>query len=290
MSSFKNYLRKKRYATKTIESNNVMLLDFLTWLDQENMEAENVKHRDLLGYIKYKQKREVQQITIQRYLNAVKLFYAFKISTGTMKNNPVTNLKIQGIKRRKLYHTFTSEELHKIYNSYEPTDLIGKRNKVILGIYVYQGIQSAELYKLEVNHLNLRKGEIEIPGTKRSNTRTLQLESHQVLDIYDFVLQTRKEILQISQQETNQLFVSPKGGNDQSNFVAALMRDLKRKNKQIQNAQQLRTSVIVKWLKQYNLIEVQHKAGHRFVSSTESFLVNEVEGLQEEVNQYHPLS
>lgn len=300
--TFKNYLQQKQYATSTIESNQRMVFNFITWLDQQNLEAENVSNRDLLVYIKHCQQKEMQQITIERYFNAIKLFYAFKVTTGAIKNNPATNIKIQGIKRKKLYHTFTAIELNQIYNNYNPETiphnqgrnpkihiLIEKRNKVMLGLFVYQGIQSAELNKLEVNHIKLREGQIQIPGTKRSNERTLQLEAHQVLDIYDYVLQIRKEILAKSGQETNQLFVSPKGGNDQSNYISALMRELKRQNKQIKNAQQLRTSVLVKWLKQYNLREVQYKAGHRFISSTEHFLVNETEGLQEEVNQYHPL-
>lgn len=299
---FSIYLKERGYATKTIVSNERMLFDFLAWLDHQMMEAEMVEHRDLLGYIKYLQKREVEQITIERYINAIRLFYQFNVSTGSIKTNPTSRIKIQGVKRKKLYHTFTSEELHQIYNGYNPEKiskpkgrsqkehlLIEKRNKVILGLYVYQGVQSSELYRLEVEHIKLREGTIEVPGTKRSNTRILQLESHQVLDIYDYVLQVRKDILGISKQQTEQLFISPKGGTDQSNYVSALMRELKRHNKLIVNAQQLRTSVIVKWLKQYNLIEVQQRAGHRFVSSTEAFLVNETDGLAEEISQYHPL-
>lgn len=286
---FKNYLKENGYATTTIKNNEVMIFNFITWLDRQNMEVENVKNTDLLAYIKHCSTKEMQQITIERYVNAIKLFYRFKVNTGSIKSNPTNNIKIQGIKRKKLYHTFTTEELHQIYNNYEPKQLKEKRNKVMLGFYVYQGIQTAELARLEVEHIKLRAGQIEVPGTKRSNERILQLEAHQVLDVYDYVLQTRKEILAISNQETNQLFVSEKGGNDQSNYVFALMRELKKQNSKIQNAQQLRTSVIVKWLKLYNLREVQYRAGHRFISSTEAFLVNETEGLQEEVNQYHPL-
>jgi len=57
----------------------------------------------------------------------------------------------------------------------------------------------------------------------------------------------------------------------------------------LENADQLRASVIVKWLKQYNLREVQYLAGHRYISSTESYQQSEMEGLSEEVNQFHPL-
>lgn len=300
--TYKDYLKQKQYATSTIKNNEIMVLNFITWLDKENMEVEQVRNTDLLAYIKYCQKRNVEQRSIQGYVHAIKLFYDFKIAAGAIKNNPASHIKIQGIKRKKLYHTFTATELNQIYNNYQPeqiekqggrTDqehlLIEKRNKVMLGLLVYQGIQSAELYKLEVGHIKLREGQLEVPGTKRSNERLLQLESQQVLDLYNYVLEVRLEILKINNHHSDSLFVSPKGGNDQSNYVSALMRELKRQNKQIKNAQQLRTSVLIKWLKQYNLRETQYKAGHRFISSTESFLVNETEGLQEEIQAYHPL-
>lgn len=278
------------------------VLDFLVWLDRQNMEVEHVRHVDLLGYIQHHQKKELEARTIVIYLHSVKVFYTFKVSTGTLKSNPVHGIKIQGVKRKKLYYTFSAEELNKIYNEYvaekiprslgrNQTEhlLIEKRNKVMLGLYVYQAIQSAELTKLEVGDIDLRAGQITIPSMKRSNPRTLQLESHQVLDIYDYVLQVRKEILSISGKTTQKLFVSPKGGEDQSNYVSALMRELKRQHKHIENAQQLRTSVIVKWLKQYNLREVQYKAGHKYVSSTEGYLVNDTQGLAEEIREFHPL-
>ncbi|MEQ9403212.1 MAG: hypothetical protein RIM99_06495 [Cyclobacteriaceae bacterium] len=57
----------------------------------------------------------------------------------------------------------------------------------------------------------------------------------------------------------------------------------------VQSTHQLRTSVMVNWLKSHNLREVQYMAGHRYVSSTETYLVNDMEGLIEEVNQFHPL-
>ena len=199
--TFKNYLKQQGYATKTIHNMERTAFDFLCWLDKQAMEVEQVEHRDILGYIKHLQNKEVQQITIERYIGALRLFFKFKVSSATLKTNPTSAIKIQGIKRKKLYHTFTSEELHKIYNGYDPGQikrpvgriekehlLIEKRNKVILGFYVYQGIQSSELYRLEVQHIKLREGTIQVPGTKRSNTRTLPLESHQVLDIYDYVL------------------------------------------------------------------------------------------------------
>ena len=51
------------------------------------------------------------------------------------------------------------------------------------------------------------------------------------------------------------------------------------------STKQVRASVIVKWLKMYNLREARYLAGHRYVSSTEKYKQNDLEGLQEEVQK-----
>ncbi|HLZ16958.1 MAG TPA: hypothetical protein VKQ08_07955, partial [Cyclobacteriaceae bacterium] len=115
----------------------------------------------------------------------------------------------------------------------------------------------------------------------------LQLESHQIMDLNEYLTQLRPQILEKSGQKTNRLFVSIEGG-----FKLRLdvpMRQLRKQNPKVENADQLRASVIVKWLKQYNLRQVQYLAGHRFISSTEAYQQSDMEGLTEEVNQFHPL-
>jgi integrase/recombinase XerD len=152
---------------------------------------------------------------------------------------------------------------------------------------VYQGLKTEELDKLETKDVKLKEGKVEIAGSKKSNARTLQLEAHQVLDVYEYVMQVRPQILTQTKQETNKLFVSVEGGEKLR--IDFLMAQLRKQNNKLENADQLRASVIVKWLKQHNLREVQYLAGHRYISSTEAYKQNEMEGLSEEVNMFHPL-
>jgi len=46
--------------------------------------------------------------------------------------------------------------------------------------------------------------------------------------------------------------------------------------------------IIRHWLKQFNLRQVQYFAGHRFVSSTEAYLVNNTEDLQKDIDEFYP--
>ena len=68
-----------------------------------------------------------------------------------------------------------------------------------------------------------------------------------------------------------------------------LTQELKNQNPKFINIQQIRLSVIVGWLKKYNLRETQYKAGHKSIKSTELYLINDVDDLQKEIESFHPI-
>lgn len=42
------------------------------------------------------------------------------------------------------------------------------------------------------------------------------------------------------------------------------------------------------WLTQYNKREVQYKAGHKYISSTEQYVLQEMGSLTDQLAKYHP--
>ena len=287
--NFNQYLKKLGQSKNSIASCEAAVKLFLNWMGKQSIEPEQGNYPDVLAYMKYCQKNGTTQRTIQNYVNMIRHYYDHLIGQRQIEINPTSGIKIQGVKRKSLYHIFNPEELHAIYNSYQDESLKGKRNKVMLGLLVYQGVKTEELVKLEIKDVKMKEGKIEIPGGLRSEARALQLEPHQVLEFYDYVNSTRKEILIKSEKQSDKLFVSIEGGDSLDSCMHRLMFWVKRKNKLVVNAKQLRASVIVKWLKMYNLRKVQYLAGHRYISSTEAYQQSEMQGLTEEVNKFHPL-
>ena len=155
---------------------------------------------------------------------------------------------------------------------------------------VYQGLNTSEIKNLLVQDIKLRDGKIFIARGRKSNERTLKLEAHQILDFMEYTLQVRQAILAETKKETDLFLVSTGTSLELQNTLQKLIEQLRKQNKKIENLQQIRSSVITGWLKQYNLREVQYRAGHRYVSSTESYLINDLEDLQEDINKYHPLN
>jgi site-specific recombinase XerD len=67
-----------------------------------------------------------------------------------------------------------------------------------------------------------------------------------------------------------------------------LMEELKGINPQIQNAAHIRASVILHWLRQHNKRQVQYMAGHKSITSTEKYAVQELETLTDQLSKHHP--
>ena len=294
--TYKNYLLSKGFSTATSESYHKNLLQYIVWTGSNQIEAEQSTYNEVISYVQHLKNKAIKQRTIQLHINSLKHYFNWGVKRQLRNNNPTLNINIKGIKRRKLYNIIGKPTLEKIYHDYDIEHLkkdedpnIAKRNKIILGLIIYQGLGTLELNRLEVGDVKLREGKIYIKQSRRSNGRTLKLEAHQVLDVMEYTLQVRQAILAGNPKETKQLLLTKGSSDHLQNAIQKLLEKLKKKHKEIENLKQIRASVITGWLKVYNLREVQYMAGHRYVSSTESYLINDLEDLKEDINKYHPM-
>ena len=296
--SFKKYLIQKGFSLISINNYINATKRYEEWLRKENISELAASYTDILHYIQRLRKR-VTQRTIKNEINSIKHYYNYLKELDLVKENPTLNIEIKGVKRRILYNVLNKQELEKLYNDFKAvpektvnphiSSLAKKRNEIILSLLIYQGLNTVELGRLTIKDLKLREGKLFINGTRKSNERTLKLESHQILDIMEYQLKTRVDILKFTQKETDLLFTSFGRSTRFNNIIYKLLPQLKELNPKLKSINQLRTSVITHWLKLYNLREVQYMAGHRYVSSTEAFLINDLEDLHEEINKYHPI-
>ena len=260
--------------------------------------------KELTGYLHKLQGQGLQNKTKAIRLNCLKHFFNWQIQCNKRNDNPAKHIKIRGTKTKKLHDIFSLAELEKLYNDYKVPDendkrnkrnwwqehlLTRKRSKVALGLLVYQGLTTAEIDRMTERDLHLREGKIFIKGAKKSNERTLELKPHQIMDLMEYTLQVRQQLLQLSGKTTEQLFVSKGKSLQSNNNWKRLSQVIREDNKKFTNFKQVRASVITHWLGIYNLRQVQYMAGHKYVSSTESYLVNRLEDLQSDIDKYHPM-
>ena len=299
---FTNYLLKKNYSDTTIGSFIADVRKFKAWIEKENMEIENVGYNDITSYLQ--SFGNITQHTKGCYLRGVKQYFNFLIQQEERNDNPTEFIQLKGLKRKTLYDILNRQELDNLYHNYtlpneESKDknqnwfkakiLAQQRNKVVLGLLLYQGLDSKDFKLLTVKDIKLREGKVYVPGTRRSNEREIKLEAMQIMDVMEYLSKTRNELLKLTNKETEQLFISIGSSEKFNNILHYLIKSLQQINPKVTQFKQLRASVIVHWLKLYNLRQVQYMAGHRYVSSTEQFLVNEMDGMIEDIEKYHPI-
>jgi len=310
---FKSYLRNIELSPSTREMYYMHTMDFISFLDKDNTEIENCTEKEIMLYLHNLQKKELSQATKKLRIYAIKHYFDYLIETGKSTENPAKRIKIKGGQKQKVYPSLAMQELQNIYQNYEIPKMDDERshhnwfsnyrisrerNKVILGLLVYQGITTAEIGRILIEDLDLRNGKIDIRGGRIGKDRTLELKSHQIMDLMEYLYKTRAELLKYqNDMETKKLFLSipPSGklkteSDETLHIFKRLTTELKEQYPKLINLQHIRTSVIINWLKKYNLRQVQYRAGHKNIYSTELYLINDIDDLQSEINQFHPLS
>ncbi len=304
---YESWLKAQGYKTSTITQLVRHKAEFTTWLGAQDIGQEKASYKEILQYIKHLNFSNTNN-QVRRKTGNLRTYYRYLIAIGKITHNPAIGIHPKGKPKMILGNFIKRDTLEKVYQSY-PNKTPGKqRNKVMLGILIYQGITTAELQRLTPKDLDLQKGNIYITGFGKTNGRTLRLEAFQILELQHYLDVIRLQMLKNIKGEyykitsgrkpnkinvetlKNQLFFSESGSENIRPVLLHLFRELKKQDSQIRNATGIRQSTIAHWLKSKDLREVQYLAGHRYVSTTERYQEKDLEALQNALQKYYPLT
>ncbi len=308
LTGFKTYLQELGNGGNTVRQKMNYAGYFLKWLESEHLEPEETRYNDLLNFIDYCKLEGKSKKHINSKLRAIRNYFDYLKSVQTgycpVLINPAANLNLKGIRQKLPSNIIDFKDLENLYQSYKAETTRTKRNKIILGLLIYQGVTTEELHRLEPNHLKLKEGKILVPGNRRRNSRMLELKPFQILELYEYLTEIRPTILKEitaprparkpdtinKTQIENQLFISINGSENIKNSLLHMFKAIQKLNPEILHPKQIRASVITYWLKNYNLRQVQYMAGHKYVSSTERYQLNNLDSLQSKLEKLHPLN
>ncbi len=317
MQNFIHYLESKNHSKTTQRAylRNVNL--FLAWYENE---AINVQKKDVLKYLEHLQNAKKQDnITRRNALIALNHYFTFLHKNEEVQSNPTALIKIRGTHKRHLYKIYSAEELQQLYDNYyhtflrnfddacfasriggipanqrQQTLLSRQRNYVTLGLLIYQGLTTKEIERIKLDDIDLEKAKIKITGGKKSNARTLPLNASQIGFLINYIENIRPKFFTFC-AETERLFFALPESSKQKTSSENLMHTFKPLTKQVksidknlQNFKQIRASVITQWLKIEGLRKSQYYAGHRYISSTEKYLPNNLDGLIDDITKFNP--
>lgn len=276
--TFTNYLEQKKCSSATVKKYSRYLNEFIAWLTKENLDAALLTYNDLLDYIRYLQDSAKSKGVISMQLCAVRHYLNYLIQENKRSDNPAAGVFIRGRIRKLPSGMLSMEELELLHHQYSLQLHVEAYKKIMLGILIFQGVTVGELLKIRVKDIKLGEGKIYIKGKSKSNERLLPLHAQQLIPLKQYLDKNRF---------ADELFTRP--WQNMSQRIQYMFGQLHALNKKVINAKQIRSSVITEWLRKNNLRQVQYMAGHKYVSSTERYQLNNIDDLKNEVQQHHPM-
>lgn len=287
--TLKEYLNQ-RYRPKTAEC----YLRDITQFTASCQNAKNAEYTELLNYLKELRKTQ-KAASLHRILQGLKKYYAYLVNEGMREDNPAQSISIKDNYRHLpvLPQSLLSAQELEEAQSYILTKkyryrLLKHRDMSMLGLLLHQGLRAGEFALLKTEDIDLDKGTVFVPSAPRTMSRTLALESMQILPFYHY-LQGRNSLIK---SPTDKLFITKTGEEERGetlHYLASLLCPLFPEKKI--NPKVIRMSVIARQFELgHRLQAVQYFAGHCYPDSTERYNLSALQQLQQEILLHHPLT
>ena len=309
MNDFKNYLTEKGYSNSTITETVSNVKQFLAYCESSDISPESVGFQTVLSFIDALQGRGVKPQSVNARLVNIRKYYDYLTHYGYIATNPINRVKQRGGGVQPSLNLLTAEQLRSIYNSYAQPRTYSNakqqhkhiRNTVILGFIVYQGLHSGNLKVMEINDIDMSNAVVFIRSGKHSNERYLSIEAAQIVHLYQYLNEARPKLSSAETKASSlqSLPILPFGEMPKAEGLEVfignvrimgdhIINEVRGANSSVTSAGQLRKSVIANWIKQKGKRQAQYLSGHRYISSTERYHVQDLQAFSNLVKSFHP--
>ena len=168
--SFKEYRQKNGYSEKSIRVQDSHVNCFKSWCLKENINPGDISYSRALKFIDAERERGISRQSIIREINSIRIYFDYLLESGTIKQNIIKRIRIRQSGKKVLPEILSPVQLEKIYQAFcnlpewnhgtAAAKILHQRNIVILGLMIYQGLDSGEICRLETCNVNLSEGKI----------------------------------------------------------------------------------------------------------------------------------
>lgn len=162
IDKFLNYLKvEKNSSVHTLINYSVDLKELSLFI--ESKEIKDIDVLDVRKFLVNLRQKGFKKVTIARKMACLRSFFKFLCREGHIKLNPMVGLV--GPKLDKKLPIFLSEDdMTKLLDAPDISDLAGLRDKAILETLYSTGVRVSELVGLNVEHIDFISGVIRVFG------------------------------------------------------------------------------------------------------------------------------
>jgi integrase/recombinase XerD len=287
---------EKGFSPNTLDAYKNDLNQFVAFLrkkaakeDKHQLTWENVDRSSVLDYMVSLRERSYAPATMARKIAAIKSFFNFLVSEGTLKKNPTEG--ITGPKVGKaLPKAISVEDVEKLLEEADKRSTPeAKRDKAMLELLYATGMRVSEMVGLNVRDVNLKAGFVRCFG-KGSKERIIPIHSKAIKAVKTYTDEARPRLLGATGETA--LFLNRRGQRlTRQGFWLILKGYAERAGIEADiTPHVLRHSIATHLLHsgKMNLRELQELLGHANISTTQIYTHLTTEHLRKVYESSHP--
>ena len=272
-----------QYRTCTGYKNS--LNNYLDWLEDNAIKPKKVTLQQCYDFIVYRQQRGDAHSTVKGFKGIIT---HFNHSIG-MKANPMLMVHLTKNDRTTPKQLLDEEFLDTIYRETKANTLVQKRDRCMLGMMLFLGLQRKELDLLQLEYLDLEEGRLYVPHTISANERYINLNPKQMLHLSNYIYDIRPALLNQFKVKTNRLFFSSGLATNLNGALGRMITRLKKEFHYVKDFKQLKQSRVTIWVKELGLRQAQYLGGYRYVTSVQRYDFKSIDDLQKKLEFHHPM-
>jgi len=228
--SFREWLDLLNFERSTVRYAPVKVKEFFYWLERHNMPSVNdITKGSVSDYFDYLREREnrirggrLSRNYLRTHLTALKKLSRYLRETGG--EGFETDITLRGPVKKRI-NVFTRKEIKALYSACEG-DLLGIRDRAMLGVYYGCGLRRSEGINLDIDDVNLEKGLLYVSRGKNYKQRFVPFTGMVKDDFFNYIKYSRP---MLADGNDPAFFISQRGKRMCEQAMADRLQALKEK-------------------------------------------------------------
>ena len=206
IDEFIESLKAKQASNNTIASYERDITKFSNYFEEKGKKIFDLTKEDMLEYIEHLKEQGKSNPTISRCIASIKSLYRYLLNKNLVEENIVENIESPKVDRKDLM-ILTQEEIEKLLEQPNLSDLKGQRDKAMLEVLYSTGIRVTELISLKLEDVNLTNGYIKVK--KKNSERHIPLGNLSLKCLKEYINKVRPLLIRTEEEKT--LFINTNG-------------------------------------------------------------------------------
>ena len=288
-NDFLDYLKEKRYNSKTIRDYSYLLQHFEKYVQATGtLDLKNLSEDEVLGYLKIIKKKRISQAEYTAKVSKLKKYFQYLEDNEYIFISPLSDYDSPKYVKKN-YPALSQAEIESILQEISTDHPLCMKGKAILELAYSSALRPRELYNLKITDIDFKKGLIFIEQSKNQKDRIVPVGSTALYWVGKYIREVRPRY--IKGKKHGYAFINHKTGEQLTRFgIRSAIRETLRKSgfQPIKPYSLRSTAATALLLNGMNIAYISALLGHADIKTTQTYLRVKTKELQHELAQKHP--